>query len=358
MSVGQSLEELARARRPAGRRRRRPAARRSRRARRCGGSGALERAAARLRLVQPDDARRQREGARARLRLRARARDAGRHVPAHAARRGGLAAHARGPVAVAGRAYSASALGARCLSVAPEQVGVHERGSRADSSGSAGRPTTSKADRQDERQPRARHRRARSADAQPKRAGGARNSAKKSTSGGPRFAVASSPGTRNATDDVVEHPGCSSTTCSVGPRQTESASTQRDHDGDERDPRTDSKNARNQKPSECQRDELRDVASAPRSARREQRPPARRTRRRASDAARALARERQREPDDARTSPGSGRARASATSHQRPAFESAPAVRARTAPSAAGSAASAPRALSRAAARPTRGRPP
>ena len=41
----------------------------------------------RLRLVQPDDARRRREGAARGVRLRAAARDAGRHVPAHAARR-------------------------------------------------------------------------------------------------------------------------------------------------------------------------------------------------------------------------------------------------------------------------------
>ena len=56
--------------------------------------GALEREADRLRLVQPDDARRQRQGARERLGLQPRARAAGGHVPAHAARRGGRAARA------------------------------------------------------------------------------------------------------------------------------------------------------------------------------------------------------------------------------------------------------------------------
>ena len=45
------------------------------------------RAAARLRVVQPDDARRRLEAAARRVRLRARPRAAGRHVPAHAARR-------------------------------------------------------------------------------------------------------------------------------------------------------------------------------------------------------------------------------------------------------------------------------
>ena len=51
-------------------------------------------APARLRLLQPDDARREREGARARPRLPPRARAAGGHVPAHAAHRGGRQLHA------------------------------------------------------------------------------------------------------------------------------------------------------------------------------------------------------------------------------------------------------------------------
>src|SRR5205085_3536345 len=80
--------------RAAGRRRRRPAARRARRqgaqARRRGG-----RAAARLRLLQPDDARRRREAARRRPRLPPRAGAAGRHVPAHTARRDRRPPHAR-----------------------------------------------------------------------------------------------------------------------------------------------------------------------------------------------------------------------------------------------------------------------
>ena len=57
-------------------------------------TGALGAAADRLRLLQPDDARVGREGAAAGARLRARPRPAGRHVPAHAARRDGRAPHA------------------------------------------------------------------------------------------------------------------------------------------------------------------------------------------------------------------------------------------------------------------------
>ena len=55
----------------------------------------LQALADRLRLVQPDDARRQRQDAARRLGLPARARAAGRHVPAHAARRVGRAASSR-----------------------------------------------------------------------------------------------------------------------------------------------------------------------------------------------------------------------------------------------------------------------
>ena len=85
-NVGQVVAGAARALRPARRRRRRPAARRAR------GQGAAparrdRRAAPRLRLVQPDDARRRREDPARGVRLRAAAGDAGRHVPAHAARR-------------------------------------------------------------------------------------------------------------------------------------------------------------------------------------------------------------------------------------------------------------------------------
>ena len=85
----------ARALRPAGGRRRRPAARG---ARRQGAAPARPDrcAAARVRLLQPDDARGRRQGAARGVRLRAGARDAGRHVPAHAARRVRCAARARG----------------------------------------------------------------------------------------------------------------------------------------------------------------------------------------------------------------------------------------------------------------------
>ena len=59
----------------------------------------------------------------------------------------------------------------------------------------------------------------------PKRSAAARNSAKKRMSGGPRFAVLSSPGTRKAIETVSNTCGCCSTTYSVGPRHTEIAST-------------------------------------------------------------------------------------------------------------------------------------
>ena len=75
-----------------GRDRRRPAACRTGRQ----GAEANRRARSgqdRLCLVQPDDARIRREGAARRAWLRARPRAAGRHVPAHAARRGGRAPH-------------------------------------------------------------------------------------------------------------------------------------------------------------------------------------------------------------------------------------------------------------------------
>jgi len=91
--VGASIEELRD--RAGGRRSRRPAARRALRqgpapARPAGG------VANRLRLLQPDHAGRQRQGARERLGLPAGTRAAGRHVPAHAARRDGRAAHEEG----------------------------------------------------------------------------------------------------------------------------------------------------------------------------------------------------------------------------------------------------------------------
>src|SRR5262249_1685002 len=53
-----------------------------------------KRAAARLRVLQPDDARRRREAPARGVRLRARACEAGRHVPAHAARGDGRATRA------------------------------------------------------------------------------------------------------------------------------------------------------------------------------------------------------------------------------------------------------------------------
>ena len=83
--------------------RRRPAARRPRRQ---GASPPRPRrgAADRLRLVQPDDARRGREAAARRLGLPARARAAGGHVPAHAARRDRRPARAREARSASGQA--------------------------------------------------------------------------------------------------------------------------------------------------------------------------------------------------------------------------------------------------------------
>jgi hypothetical protein len=51
----------------------------------------------------------------------------------------------------------------------------------------------------------------------PKRPAAARKSAKKITSGGPRRAAASSPGTENETAIRSKSPGFSSTTTFVGP---------------------------------------------------------------------------------------------------------------------------------------------
>ena len=59
--------------------------------------GRARRAEARLHLLQPDDARLRRQGAARAVRLRARPHEAGRHVPAHAARRDRLAAHPLAP---------------------------------------------------------------------------------------------------------------------------------------------------------------------------------------------------------------------------------------------------------------------
>ena len=92
-NVGQVLRDLRDRAGEPGRRRRRPAARRARRE----GAEAprrARRAAHRLRLVQPDHARRRPEAPHRGVRLPARAHAAGRHVPAHAARRVGLAARA------------------------------------------------------------------------------------------------------------------------------------------------------------------------------------------------------------------------------------------------------------------------
>ena len=84
--VGRSVEELRERAGAAGRRRRRPAAGRA-----LGEGSATGRpprgAAPRLRVVQPDDARRQRQAAGRGVGLFARPRAAGGHVPAHAARR-------------------------------------------------------------------------------------------------------------------------------------------------------------------------------------------------------------------------------------------------------------------------------
>ncbi len=72
----------------------------------------------------------------------------------------------------------------------------------------------------DERHPRRSRRAGRSGTAAP------RKSAKKSRSGTPRFAAACSPGTGNANDSTLNTCSWCATICFVGPRQTEYASTQ------------------------------------------------------------------------------------------------------------------------------------
>ena len=124
-----------------GRRRRRSAARGP------GGEGAAPRRRARprrarLRLVQPDDARRRREGAGRGLRLPARARAAGRHVPAHAARRDGGAPRRAAASRPLGRPRAA---GARSRARAGRRSATRNP---TDRSGSAGRPAMSNQSRQ------------------------------------------------------------------------------------------------------------------------------------------------------------------------------------------------------------------
>ena len=86
--VGRSLEELRERAGPARPRRRRPATGRPL-GQGAAPGGATGGAAHRLRLVQPDDARGQRQGAHRGVGLLARPRASGRHVPAHAAHRDG-----------------------------------------------------------------------------------------------------------------------------------------------------------------------------------------------------------------------------------------------------------------------------
>ena len=95
-------------------------------------TGALGAPRHRLRLVQSDDARLGSPGAPRRVRLRARALPPRRHVPAHAARRVRLGAQ---PGSRRARASAAD--------VAPEQVGVRERGSRGRRPAAPGGPAMS-----------------------------------------------------------------------------------------------------------------------------------------------------------------------------------------------------------------------
>src|SRR5581483_11979153 len=175
----------------------------------------------------PDHARRRPEEAPRGLRLSARARTAGRHVPAHAARRdrrhaGTLSRHAFTSVSETSprglrrrgwrrsRRQSRSAFGARKAS---------------ESSGSAGRPPTScqiasaiVAPKESERASHVRRTRS------PKRAAAARNRAKKNRSGRPRWVAPS--GTGNVTENAENTVWWWLTIDFVGPRQTEYASTQ------------------------------------------------------------------------------------------------------------------------------------
>ena len=60
----------------------------------------------------------------------------------------------------------------------------------------------------------------------PQRSAAPRKSAKKRRSGRPSCAVFASPGTGNANENVVNSSRWCVTMCFVGPRQTETASTQ------------------------------------------------------------------------------------------------------------------------------------
>src|SRR5262245_7922115 len=82
----------------------------------------------------------------------------------------------------------------------------------------------------------------------PNRAAAARKSAKKSTSGGPRSANESSPGTRKPKASSSKRPGFSETTYSVGPRQTDTMSTHGTTTATSSTHHSSSKTERNQKP--------------------------------------------------------------------------------------------------------------
>ena len=207
---------------------RRPRRRRRRSAPRgAGGEGATadgsaRRAEDRLRLVQPDDARVGPAGATRRVRLRARALPSGRHVPAHAARGVGLRAGQDSLVSVTdvGRLTSRRRTSRQRRSAFGTRKPRH-------TAGSAGSPATLS---HDQTSASVTARQAVipiqvAATRSPKRPAAARNSAKKTTSGGPRFTVAVSPGLGNAIATFSKIPGRSSTTYSVGPAATDQMST-------------------------------------------------------------------------------------------------------------------------------------
>ena len=109
-----------------------------------------------------------------------------------------------------------------------------------------------------------------------KRSAAARNSEKNTTSGGPRFTVAVSPGDGKAIETCSKIPGRSSTTYSVGPAATDQMSTHGTSTATSAIHHSSSKSVRNQKPASAKHASLAmlAVASAPTSVRATARAPA------------------------------------------------------------------------------------
>ena len=147
--------------------------------------------------------------------------------------------HVESVSVAAGRLWlSAPAFAAR-RDVAPDEVGVRERGTRAQIAGRAGSPAdvthaqtrTSVTARKPVMPSHVQATRS------PKRSAAARKSAKKMTSGGPMLSVAVSPGVRERDRDALEEPRAAARRRScVGPAATDQMSTHGHERGDEGDP--------------------------------------------------------------------------------------------------------------------------